>query len=120
VIATTAGEWAALIIAGFWAILVIVVSLLTMSFLRVVSSLRSLVDGITQETVPLLDEVGTTVKSVNREIDRIDGVLVAGQRITENVATISETVKATVTNPLVKFLASMAGARRAWGKMREK
>ncbi len=119
-IATTVGEWAALIIALFWAGLVVVLSALTLNFLRVVSSMKTLVDGITAETIPLLDELGNTVRSVNREIDRVDGVLAGVQRLTENAATISETVKATVTNPLVKALASFAGAKRAFGKLREK
>lgn len=117
---TSVGEWAALIIAIFWAILVVALSALTMNFLRVVSSLKTLVDGITAETVPLLDEVGTTVRSVNREIDRVDGILAGVQRITENASTISETVKTAVANPLVKALASLAGAKRALEKFKEK
>lgn len=119
-IATTVGEWAALIIAVFWAVLVVVLCILTAGFVKVVSSMKTLVDGITSETIPLLDELGTTVRSVNREIDRVDGMLAAGGRITENVATISETVKATVTNPMVKALASFAGAKRALNKFKEK
>lgn len=114
------GEWAALIIAIFWALLVVVVSALTLNFLRVVSSMKTMVDGITAETVPLLDELGTTVRSVNREIDRVDGILAGVQRITENASTISETVKTAVANPVVKALASLAGARRAFEKFREK
>lgn len=118
VLATTVGEWAALIIAIFWAVLVVALSALTLNFLRVVSSMKTLVDGITAETIPLLDEVGTTVRSVNREIDRVDGVLAGVQRITENAATISETVKTAVANPLVKALAFAAGVRRGAGKMK--
>lgn len=119
VFATTVGDWAALIIAIFWAILVLVLTLLTLNFVRVVSSLKTLVDGITAETIPLLDEVGTTVRSVNREIDRVDGVLAGVQRITENVATISETLKTTVSNPLVKALAFFAGVKRGAKKMKD-
>ena len=119
-IATSVGEWAALIIAIFWALLVIALAALTMNFLRVVSSMKTLVDGITAETIPLLDEVGTTVRSVNREIDRVDGVLAGVQRITENAATVSETIKTAVSNPLVKAIAFMAGVRRASKKMRDK
>lgn len=120
ILAATVGEWAALVIAIFWAILVVALSALTMNFLRVVTSMKMLVDGITAETVPLLDEMGTTVRSVNREIDRVDGVLAGVQRITENAATVSETIKTAVSNPLVKAIAFMAGVRRATDKMREK
>ncbi|MHB8512525.1 MAG: DUF948 domain-containing protein [Actinomycetota bacterium] len=117
-IATTIGEWAALIIAAFWAVLVVVLCVLTLNFSKVVSSMKTMVDGITSETIPLLDELGNTVRGVNKEIDRVDGMLAAGQKITENVATISETVKQTVSNPLVKALASLAGAKRAYEKFK--
>ncbi|GAC1417445.1 MAG: hypothetical protein NVSMB57_12380 [Actinomycetota bacterium] len=119
-LATTVGEWAALVIAIFWAILVVVLAVLTLNFVKVVGSLKTLVDGITAETIPLLDELGNTVRGVNREIERIDGILVAGHKAAEHAATISETVKMAVSNPLVKAIASFAGARKAVGKFRGK
>lgn len=120
ILATTVGEWAALVIAIFWAVLVIALSALTFNFLRVVTSLKTLVDGITAETIPMLDELGNTVRGVNRELERVDGMLVAGQKVAENVATITETVKHTIASPLVKGLATFAGARRAFGKLKGK
>lgn len=118
-IVATIGEWAALIIAVFWALLVFALVALIFSFLKVTVSLREMVDGISGETVPLLHEVGNTVRGVNHEIERVDAIVASVQTIAHNAETVSSTVKVAVTNPLVKALAFMAGAKRATKKMRE-
>ena len=118
-ISITARDWAWIAIAGFFGIAVIVVSILILNLFRVVSSLKSLVDGITKETVPLIHDVDQTVKGVNKEIERVDSVMASVQTVARNAETISHTIQAAVTNPLVKALAFAAGARRATRKFRE-
>jgi predicted PurR-regulated permease PerM len=118
--ALKATDYAVIVIAAFFALAVIVVSILVLNLFRVVSSLKELVDGVTQETVPLIHEVGNTVKGVNHEIERVDSIMASAQTVAHNVETISHTVKAAVTNPLVKALAFFAGARRATSKLKEK
>jgi len=118
-VALNARDWAVIVIAVFFAIAVVVVSLLVLNLFRVVSSLKELVDGVTKETVPLIHDVDETVKGVNNEIQRVDSIMSSTQKVVKNVETISETVKVTVTNPLVKALAFLAGARRASKKFRE-
>ena len=85
----------------------------------VVAALKDSVDRHTNETVPLIHEVGNTVKGVNHEIERVDSIMASAQNVAQNASTISETIKLAVTNPLVKALAFMAGARRATKKFRE-
>ncbi len=119
VAAIEATDYAVIVIAAFFALAVIVVSILVLNLFRVVSSLKELVDGVTQETVPLIHDVGSTVKGVNHEIERVDSIMASAQSVAHNVETISATVKAAVTNPLVKALAFAAGARRAARKFKE-
>lgn len=119
VAAIKATDIAVMIIAGFFALAVVVVSILVMNLFRVVSSLKELVDGVTKETVPLIHDVDGTVKGVNQEIERVDSIMASAQSVAENAKTISETVKLAVTNPLVKALAFFAGAKRAGKKFRE-
>jgi predicted PurR-regulated permease PerM len=114
-----ARDWAILVIAVFWAVAVIVVSILILNLFRVVTSMKALLDGVTQETVPLIRDVDQTVKGVNHEIERVDAIMASAQTVAHNAETISHTVQAAVTNPLVKALAFMAGARRATKKFRE-
>lgn len=117
----TAGDVAALIVAIFWAFLVVALSWFVVRKLGdLITGVTGMVDGITSETVPLLNEVGTTVRSVNREIERVDAITGSVQRIAQNAETISATVKTAVSNPLVKALAFAAGAKRATRKIRER
>ncbi len=119
VAALKATDYAVMVIAGFFALAVIVVSILVLNLFRVVSSLKELVDGVTKETVPLIHDVDGTVKGVNQEIERVDSIMASAQTVVKNAQTISETIKLAVTNPLVKALAFFAGARRASKKFRE-
>lgn len=119
VAALEATDYAVMVIAGFFALAVIVVSILVLNLFRVVSSLKELVDGVTKETVPLIHDVDGTVKGVNQEIERVDSIMASAQTVAKNAQTISETVKMAVTNPLVKALAFFAGARRASKKFKE-
>lgn len=118
-ITVSARDWAWIAIAAFFGLAVIVVSILILNLFRVVTSLKTLVDGITQETVPLIHDVDQTVKGVNKEIERVDSVMASVQTMARNAETISHTIQAAVTNPLVKALAFAAGARRATKKFRE-
>ena len=70
----SAGGVAAIILAAFWALLVVFIALVLVNLFRVLESTKMLIDGITQETVPLLGEVKTTVAGVNKELDRVDGI----------------------------------------------
>ena len=119
VAALKATDYAVMVIAAFFALAVIVVSILVLNLFRVVSSLKELVDGVTKETVPLIHDVDGTVKGVNQEIERVDSIMASAQSVAKNAETISETVKMAVTNPLVKALAFFAGARRASKKFKE-
>ena len=118
-IAVSARDWAAIALFSAGALLLFVVAVVITNLYRVVSSLKELVDGVTSETVPLIGEVSNTVRSVNKELERVDSIVGSVQHVIENVEVISDTVQAAVTNPLVKALAFFAGARRAVHKFQE-
>jgi uncharacterized protein YoxC len=118
-LALRAGDVAVILFAAFFGVVSVVLAVVLGNLFRVVTSLRDLVTGIKDETVPLIGEVGNTVRSVNKEIDRLDGIAQGVQGIVESVETITKTVQATVTNPLVKGLAFFMGAKRAAKKMRK-
>ncbi len=114
------GEWAALLAALFFGLIAVATTVLLGNLFRVVTSLKELVDGIRSETVPLIGEVANTVRGVNKELERLDGIAAGVGGIVHNVESISRTVHATVTNPLVKGLAFFMGAKRAARKMKDK
>jgi hypothetical protein len=118
-IAFSARDWAAVALFLAGALVLFVTAVVISNLFRVVTSLKDLVDGITSETVPLIGEVGNTVRGVNKELERVDSIVGSVQRVATNVEVISDTVQAAVTNPLVKMLAFFAGMKRASKKMKE-
>ena len=118
-LAFSARDWAATLLFLTGALVLFVIALVISNLFRVVTSLKDLVDGVTSETVPLIGEVGNTVKGVNKELDRVDSIVGSVQRVATNVEIISDTVQAAVTNPLIKALAFFAGMRRASKKVKE-
>ncbi|MFA5890929.1 MAG: DUF948 domain-containing protein [Actinomycetota bacterium] len=118
--AMTARDWAVVALASSGALALFIAAVVISNLFRVVTSLQNLVDGVASETVPLLKEASHTVAGVNKELERVDVILGNVQRVSENAETISDTVRAVVTNPLVKALAFAAGARRATRKFKGK
>jgi uncharacterized protein YoxC len=114
----TGGEWALMILAIFWAVLVLFMSLVLVNLFRVLESTKTMVDGIREETVPLLSEVTTSVKKVNRELDRVDTLMASAGGITKSVERITAVVEQVVSNPLIKAAAFAAGASKAVKRFR--
>jgi len=107
------GDISLIVLAAFWGLLVLFLALVLLTMFRVLESTKMLIDGIRQETVPLLGEVKTTVSGVNRELDRVDTVLDSAGRMAKSAERITIVVENTVSSPLIKFAAFAAGASRA-------
>lgn len=118
-LAMTGRDWAMVAFVGSAALVLFVIAVVISNLFRVVSSLKELVDGVTSETVPLINEVGGTVRGVNKELERVDSIVGSVQKVASNVESISDTVHATVTNPLVKFLAFTYGVKRGARKFKD-
>jgi hypothetical protein len=80
---------------------------------RVLESTKMLIDSVREETVPLLVEVKGTLERANRELDRVDGMLVSAGEITTRISRISGLVEQAASGPLVKIISMGAGLRKA-------
>lgn len=112
------GEVAGILVAVFWAILV---SFLAVALFRLAQTLRAageLVTRVTEEAVPLLAEAGTTVRSANTQLARVDAIASDVQEVTANASALSSTVSTAFGGPLVKVAAFGYGVRRALGRNR--
>ena len=114
------GGIAAMIAALAWFLMVLFLGLVMVNLFRVLESTKMLIDGIREETVPLLGEVKTSVSSVNKELDRVDGMLESAGKIAKNAERISSVVEQAVSNPLIKVIAFGAGASKAMRRLRKK
>ena len=118
ILATGAGDTALIIIAVFWGLLVLFLCYLLFQTVAVISSTQLLIDGIRQETLPLLSEVKGSVERANRELDRVDGMLVSAGDIVTRVEKISGLVEQAASSPLIKIVSFGAGLRKAASRFR--
>ena len=84
-----AGDTALIVLAAFWAVLVLVLCVVLIGTYNVLTSTKLTIDAMREETVPLLREVKTSVEKTNREIDRVDTMLESAGSIVGRVERLS-------------------------------
>jgi hypothetical protein len=116
----TAGDAALIVLAAFWGLLVLFLCVVLLNTYNVLTSTKTLIDGIREETVPLLSEVRNSVVKTNRELDRVDGMLESAGNIVGRVEKISRLVEQAASGPLVRIIAVGAGLSKAASRFRGK
>jgi uncharacterized protein YoxC len=109
----SSGAIVGLVFAGVFAVLVAFLGLVLVKLGHVLDEAGKLVHGITDQTVPLLSEVTTSVVHVNDQLERVDAITSNVQTVTQNVSALSGVFAATLGGPLVKAAAFSYGVRRA-------
>lgn len=115
----SAGAVVGLVFAIFFGIGVVFLCFVLIRLAQVLKETTKLVSGITDQTLPLLGEITTTVVTTNQQLVKVDG-------ITENIATLSgnasalaSTFSATVGGPMIKAAAFSYGVRTAIANRRK-
>jgi hypothetical protein len=114
------GGIAALIIVLVAVVPVLLLGVAFLSLFRVLEATRMAIDDLRKETVPLLHEVTGTVSGVNKELERVDGMVESAGKIVKSAERISTVVESAVSSPLIKVAAFGAGASRAVRRLRKK
>jgi uncharacterized protein YoxC len=126
------GEIAALIAAGAFVVLVLVLAVPILRLRHTVDAATRAINDLNDRTAPLLGNVTTTVENVNTalgqmhtsldgvnlQLARLDTITGHAQQVTANVANLATVVSAAAANPLVKVAAFSYGVRRAAAKRR--
>ncbi|SDZ32714.1 protein of unknown function [Micromonospora pattaloongensis] len=121
------GAIAALVAAGAFLMLVIVLAVPILRLRRTVDAATQAINDVNERTAPLLVNVNATVDNVNTALSQmhtsLDGVNIQlakidtmtghAQTMTANVANLVTVVSAAAANPLVKVAAFGYGVRRA-------
>ncbi|MDQ1604446.1 MAG: hypothetical protein QOE01_2291 [Actinomycetota bacterium] len=109
----SAGEIAGLIAAVAFVLLVGVTAVPLWKLGGVFDETRHLIKGVSDETVPLLSEVTTTVSTTNSQLVRVDAITSNIQTTTSNISALTALFAATLGSPVVKVAAFSYGVRRA-------
>ena len=122
-----AGQIAALVAAGAFLMLVIVLAVPILRLRHTVDAATRAINDLNDRTGPLLGNVNETVANVNTALGQVqvslDGVNVQlakidtmtghAQNVTANVANLATVVSAAAANPLVKVASFGYGLRKA-------
>jgi uncharacterized protein YoxC len=122
-----AGEVAALVAAGAFLMLVLVVAVPILRLRKTIDAATQAIVDLNDRTGPLLSNVTGTVENVNTalgqvqvsldgvnvQLAKLDNVTSHVQSVTANVANLATVVSAAAANPLVKVAAFSYGVRKA-------
>jgi uncharacterized protein YoxC len=120
-------EIAALVAAGAFLMLVIVLAVPILKLRHTVDAATRAINDLNERTAPLLGNVNMTIEGVNASIGqlhttldgvndqlaKVDTMTGHAQSVTANVANLTTVVAAAAANPLVKVAAFGYGVRRA-------
>lgn len=121
------GEIAALIAAGAFLMLVLVLAVPILRLRHTVDAATRTLSDVADETGPMLSKVTATIENVNvaltqvhtsldgvnMQLARVDAITGSVQQVSTNVANLSTVVSAAAANPLVKVAAFSYGVRKA-------
>jgi uncharacterized protein YoxC len=106
------GELAGLIAALAFVLLVGFLGYPLYKLGKVFDEARVSVHDLTGGTLPLLEEVTTTVTTANGQLVRVDGITRNAQEVSENVSALTRLFAATLGSPVVKVAAFSYGVRQ--------
>ena len=115
----SAGEWAGLIAAIAFALLVVLLAVPLLKLGRTLDETTLTVRQAREQTGPILTQASTTVAHVNSNLERVDGITDNAANVSSNVAALTSVVAATLGSPLIKVAAFSYGVRSATKKRRE-
>jgi uncharacterized protein YoxC len=110
------GDTALTIVAVFWAVLVLGLLVVLLNTFRVLESTKMSIDTMREEVVPLLREVKGSVERANRELDRVDTMLISATEVVGRVEKLSGLAEQAAASPLVKIISVGAGLKKGFSR----
>ena len=109
---------AAIVVAAAALVVMIVLVAAVVIMARTLASLRVTVEDLRRTTVPLVDDLHTTVQRATVELERVDTLLGTAESISSTVDSASRLAYLTFSNPVIKALALASGTSRAVRRFR--
>ncbi len=109
----SAGQIAALIAAGAFVLLVLLLAVPLIKLGRTLDEATLAIRKTHEGADPLLAGANTAVSRVNTQLERLDGITSNARAITGNVSALTSVFTATLGGPLVKAAALSYGVSKA-------
>jgi predicted PurR-regulated permease PerM len=107
------GQIAALIAAGAFVVLVLLLAIPLIKLGRTLDEATIAIRKAHENSDPLFRETNTTLNHVNTQLERVDGITSNAQAVTGNVSALTSVFTATLGGPLVKVAAFSYGVNKA-------
>jgi uncharacterized protein YoxC len=109
----SAGDVAGLIAAGAFVLLVGLLAVPLLKLGKVLDETRETIKGVSDQAVPLLGEVTSTVTSTNQQLVKVDTVTTNVAQMTTNISALTALFAATLGSPVIRVAAFTFGVRQA-------
>lgn len=109
----SAGEWAGVIAAAAFVLLVIFLAVPLLKLGRTLDETTLAIRKAHEGAGPLLDGAATTVSQVNSNLVRVEGITTNAQSLSSNAAALASLFATTLGGPVVKVAAFSYGVRKA-------
>lgn len=113
------GAIAAIIAAGAFVLLVLLVAIPLLKLGRVLDEATLAIRKTHEGAVPLLNDAQTTITSVNAQLDQVEGIAKNVNSMTTNAAAMTSIVSSTLGNPLIRVAAFSYGVRKTVSDRRD-
>jgi hypothetical protein len=109
----SAGQIAALIAAGAFVVLVVLLAIPLLKLGRTLDEATVAIRKAHEGSAPLLTDAHATLNSVNAQLERVDGITSNARQVTSNVSVLTSLFTATLGGPLVRAAAFSYGLNKA-------
>ncbi|HEX4704308.1 MAG TPA: DUF948 domain-containing protein [Pseudonocardiaceae bacterium] len=109
----SAGQIAALVAAGAFVLLVLLLAVPLIKLGRTLDEATIAIRKAHENSDPLFNGANTTISHVNTQLERVDGITANARAVSGNVSALTSLFTATLGGPLVKTAALSYGISRA-------
>jgi predicted PurR-regulated permease PerM len=109
----SAGHIAALIAAGAFVVLVVLLAVPLLKLGRTLDEATVAIRKAHEGSAPLLDNAQTTLHQVNTQLERVDGITSSARTVGTNLSVLTSLFTATLGGPLVRAAAFSYGLNKA-------
>jgi uncharacterized protein YoxC len=109
----SAGQIAALVAAGAFVLLVLLLAIPLIKLGRTLDEATIAIRKAHENSDPLFNGANTTISHVNTQLERVDGITANARAVSGNVSALTSLFTATLGGPLVKTAALSYGISRA-------
>ena len=115
-----ANDAAAVVVAVASALALAVLVYAIVALNRTLAQLRSAIEDMRRETLPVVSEMRTAVSQANLELERVDNLLGTAESISSTVDSASRLAYLAFSNPVIKTIAFASGTGRAARRFRRR